>query len=66
MATRIRKVTKIKNGTYYYQNWKVSDYIIINIIYYICIFPYYLFFKYCMFIPIKWVICKITDKIKEN
>ena len=49
MTTRIRKVKNVKDGTYYYQSWKVSDYIIINIVYYICIFPYIIFLNIVYF-----------------
>lgn len=63
MKQRIRTVTKIGKGKYYTTSWKVSEYLICNILYWIFILPYYLFIKYCLYYPIKWIVLKIKDLI---
>ena len=68
MKSRIRVVKKIGDGKYYTQSWKVSEYIWINVLYYIFIWPYIMFVKWCFIWPIKKLIELFkSDKItKEN
>ncbi len=63
MSTRIRTVSKIGKGKYYTSSWKVGDYIFANILYYIFVFPFYLFIKYLFYVPAKWCINKIKNEI---
>lgn len=66
MNTRIRTINKIGNGKYITTSWKVSDYLICNILYFILIYPYYLIFKYLFYLPIKWCVNKIIELIKNR
>ena len=66
MSQRIRTVQKLGKGKYYTSSWKVSDYLIANICYYIFIFPIYAFCKWCLYMPIKWCILKIIELIKNK
>lgn len=56
MKARIRKVKKLGNGTYYTENWKISEFLIVNLIYVLTIYPIYLFFRYLMWPLTKWTI----------
>ena len=66
MNTRIRTINKIGKGKYITTSWKVSDYLICNILYFILIYPYYLIFKYLFYLPIKWCVNKIIELIKNK
>ena len=66
MSQRIRTVTKIGKGRYYTSSYKVSEYLFLNILYWIFVLPYYLFIKYCLIYPIKWIYIKISDLIKAK
>ena len=66
MNTRIRTINKIGKGKYITTSWKVSDYLICNILYFILIYPYYLIFKYLFYLPIKWCFNKIIELIKNR
>ncbi len=66
MSQRIRTVKKIGKGKYYTSSYKVSEYLFLNILYWIFVLPYYLFIKYCLFYPIKWVVLKISDIFKNK
>jgi len=66
MNTRIRTINKIGKGKYITTSWKVSDYLICNILYFILIYPYYLIFKYLFYLPIKWCVNKIIELIKNR
>ena len=59
MGMRVRSIHKVGKGRYVTSSWKVSDYLIANIFYWIFIFPIYAFFKYCVYVPIKWIIEKL-------
>ena len=66
MNTRIRTINKIGKGKYITTSWKVSDYLICNILYFILIYPYYLIYKYLFYLPIKWCVNKIIELIKNR
>lgn len=66
MNTRIRTINKIGKGKYITTSWKVSDYLICNILYFILIYPYYLIFKYLFYLPIMWCVNKIIELIKNR
>lgn len=66
MSQRIRVVSKIGKGKYYTNSWKISDYIICNILYFIFFYSYFLIFKYCFYVPIKWCVLKVIDLVKNK
>ena len=66
MGTRIRTVNKIGKGKYFTTSWKVSDFLICNILYFIFFYSYYLIFKYLFYVPIKWCVSKIIEAIKNK
>lgn len=66
MRQRIRTINKIGKGKYYTTSWKVSEYLIVNILYFFFFYLYYLFFKYCFYIPIKLGIKKIKEYFKNK
>lgn len=65
MRSRIRVVRKIGKGTYYTQNWGVSEYIWVNICYYIFIFPIIVTIYLICYIP-YWTIKKIILYINNK
>lgn len=66
MATRYRKITKVGKGRYVTSSWKISDILWIAILYYICVFPFVFMIKYCIVLPIKWIIKKIKEHNENN
>lgn len=62
MGTRIRTINKIGKGKYVTTSWKISDYLICNIMYFLFFYLYYLVFKYLFYVPIKYTITKIKEK----
>ena len=70
MSQRIRTVTKIGKGKYYTASYKVSEYLFLNILYWICYyfikFCFYYPIKYCLYYPIKWVVVKVIDIFKNK
>lgn len=61
MGARVRTINKIGNGRYFTTSWKVSDYLICNILYFVFFYSYFLIFKYLFYVPIKWCVVKIID-----
>ena len=55
MRAQIRTVNKIGKGKYFTTSWKVSDYIIFNVL-------YFMFF----YVPIKCGITKFINLIKNK
>lgn len=53
MGARVRTINKIGNGRYFTTSWKVSDYLICNILYFVFFYSYFLIFKYLFYVPIK-------------
>lgn len=66
MRTRVRTINKVRNGTYVTTSWKVSDYLVSNILYLIFIYIPYLIIKYLFYIPIKWCITKLIFLIRNK
>ena len=66
MKRRIRTYNKLGNGKYCTTSWKVSEYIFVNVLYFIFIYLPFLFIKYCMYIPIKWICVKFYEMIKSK
>lgn len=66
MRTRVRTINKVRNGTYVTTSWKVSDYLVSNILYLIFIYIPYLIIKYLFYIPIKWCVNKLISLIKNK
>lgn len=66
MGARVRTINKIGNGRYFTTSWKVSDYLICNILYFVFFYSYFLIFKYLFYIPIKWCVVKIIDIFKSK
>ena len=66
MKSRIRTVNNVGKGKYYTTSWKVSEYIIVNIVYFLFFYVYYLLFKYCLYIPIKWCVLKIKEMYSNS
>lgn len=66
MGTRVRTINKIGNGRYFTTSWKVSDYLICNILYFVFFYSYFLIFKYLFYVPIKWCVVKIIDIFKSK
>lgn len=66
MGARVRTVNKIGNGRYFTTSWKISDYLICNILYFIFFYSYYLIIKYLFYVPIKWCVVKIIEFIKSK
>lgn len=66
MGARVRTINKIGNGRYFTTSWKVSDYLICNILYFVFFYSYFLIFKYLFYIPIKWCVVKIIDIFKTK
>ena len=66
MGARVRTINKIGNGRYFTTSWKVSDYLICNILYYVFFYSYFLIFKYLFYVPIKWCVVKIIDIFKSK
>lgn len=66
MATRIRTINRMGKGRYFTTSWKVSDYLICNILYFIFFYSYFLIFKYLFYVPIKWCVVKIIDIFKTK
>lgn len=66
MRTRVRTINKVRNGTYVTTSWKVSDYLISNILYLIFIYVPYLIIKYLFYVPIKWCVSKLIFIIKKK
>ena len=66
MSARIRTINKVGNGKYFTTSWKISDYLICNIIYFIFFYSYFLIFKYFFYKPIKWIVLKIISSIKNS
>lgn len=66
MGARVRTINKIGNGRYFTTSWKVSDYLICNILYFVFFYSYFLIFKYLFYVPIKWCIVKIIDIFKSK
>lgn len=66
MGARVRTINKIGNGRYFTTSWKVSDYLICNILYFIFFYSYFLIFKYLFYVPIKWCVVKIIDIFKSK
>lgn len=64
MGARVRTINKIGNGRYFTTSWKVSDYLICNILYFVFFYSYFLIFKYLFYVPIKWCVVKIIDIFK--
>lgn len=62
MRSRVRVVKKIGDGKYYTQSWKVSEYLIFNILYYILIWPIVMIIKWCFVWPIKKLIETLKSK----
>ena len=46
MGARVRTINKIGNGRYFTTSWKVNDYLICNILYFVFFYSYFLIFKY--------------------
>lgn len=61
MSMRVRRIHKVKKGTYITSSHKVSTIIWINILYFIFIFPFVLLIKYGIIFPIKWIINKVQS-----
>lgn len=66
MGARVRTINKIGNGRYFTTSWKVSDYLICNILYFVFFYSYFLIFKYLFYAPIKWCVVKIIDIFKSK
>lgn len=66
MGARVRTINKIGNGRYFTTSWKVSDYLICNILYFVFFYSYFLIFKYLFYVPIKWFVVKIIDIFKSK
>lgn len=66
MGERIRTINKIGKGKYFTTNYKISEYLIYNILYFIFIYSFYLIFKYFFYLPIKWCVKKIIGIIKSK
>lgn len=66
MGARVRTINKVGNGRYFTTSWKVSDYLICNILYFVFFYSYFLIFKYLFYIPIKWCVVKIIDIFKTK
>lgn len=66
MGARVRTINKIGNGRYFTTSWKVSDYLICNILYFVFFYSYFLIFKYSFYVPIKWCVVKIIDIFKSK
>nr|DAU89326.1 MAG TPA: hypothetical protein [Caudoviricetes sp.] len=66
MGARVRTINKIGNGRYFTTSWKVSDYLICNILYFVFFYSYFLIFKYLFYVPIKWCVVKIIDIFKSK
>lgn len=66
MGARVRTINKIRNGRYFTTSWKVSDYLICNILYFVFFYSYFLIFKYLFYVPIKWCVVKIIDIFKSK
>lgn len=66
MGARVRTINKIGNGRYFTTSWKVSDYLICNILYFVFFYSYFLIFKYLFYVPIKWCVVKIIDIFKSQ
>lgn len=62
MSQRIRTVHKLGKGKYYTSSHKLSDYLIASFFYWCLIFPIYAFFKYCIYVPIKYIVNKLFLK----
>lgn len=41
MGARVRTINKIGNGRYFTTSWKVSDYLICNILYFVFFYSYF-------------------------
>lgn len=66
MGARVRTINKIGNGRYFTTSWKVSDYLICNILYFVFFYSYFLIFKYLFYVPIKWCVVKLIDIFKSK
>ena len=66
MGARVRTINKIGNCRYFTTSWKVSDYLICNILYFVFFYSYFLIFKYLFYVPIKWCVVKIIDIFKSK
>ena len=64
---RYRSIQKVGKGKYITSSYKISTILWVNILYWIFIFPFVFLIKYCMILPIKWIINKIQEnKQKEQ
>lgn len=64
MRARVRTVNRVGRHTYLTTSSGVGEHLLATIVYYVMIYPYYLIFKWCFYMPIKKLIEK--RKVEEE
>ena len=66
MRARVRTINKFGRNTYFTTSSSVVEHLLAKAVYYIMIYPYYLMFKWCLYMPIKSIIDKKSKERKER